>query len=42
MTPTIAPEFLARVRDPAQGYVSVPFASDVELAMRMAPSPKRA
>jgi predicted O-methyltransferase YrrM len=32
-----SPEFLARVRDPAKGYVSVPFASDVELAMRSGP-----
>jgi hypothetical protein len=29
------PEYLARVRDPAQGYVSVPFANDVELSMRI-------
>lgn len=28
------PEFLAYVRDPANGYVSVPFAADVELFMR--------
>lgn len=29
-----SPEFLARVRDSAGGYVSVAFASDVELAMK--------
>lgn len=29
------PEYLARVRDPANGYVSVPFAEDVQLSMRM-------
>jgi predicted O-methyltransferase YrrM len=28
-------EYLARVRDPAGGYVSVPFAKDVELSMRL-------
>jgi len=28
------PEFLASVRNPASGYVSVPFAEDVELFMR--------
>lgn len=27
-------EYLARVRDPASGYVSVPFAGDVELSMK--------
>lgn len=31
-----SPEYLARVRDPAAGYVSVPFASDVELSMKLA------
>jgi predicted O-methyltransferase YrrM len=29
------PEYLARVRSPANGYLSVPFASDVELSMRL-------
>lgn len=28
------PDYLARVRDPAQGYLSVTFAGDVELSMR--------
>ncbi len=28
-------EYLARMRDPAGGYVSVPFANDVELSMRV-------
>lgn len=30
------PEYLARVRDRTQGYISVPFAADVELSMRAA------
>jgi predicted O-methyltransferase YrrM len=30
-----SPEYLARVRDPAGGYISVPFANDVELSMRV-------
>lgn len=30
-----SPEYLARVRSPAQGYLSVPFAEDVELSMRL-------
>ncbi len=30
-----SPEYLARVRSPAQGYLSVPFADDVELSMRL-------
>lgn len=30
-----APDYLARVRSAACGYVSVPFASDVELSMRL-------
>jgi predicted O-methyltransferase YrrM len=30
------PEYLARVRDPARGYLSVPFTGDVELSMRLA------
>jgi predicted O-methyltransferase YrrM len=29
------PEYLARVRSPASGYVSVPFGDDVELSMRL-------
>jgi predicted O-methyltransferase YrrM len=29
------PEHLARVRDPSSGYLSVPFADDVELSMRL-------
>ena len=30
-----SPEYLERVRSPAQGYLSVPFADDVELSMRL-------
>jgi predicted O-methyltransferase YrrM len=30
-----APDYLARVRSPANGYLSVPFADDVELSMRL-------
>jgi predicted O-methyltransferase YrrM len=30
-----SPEYLARVRDGASGYMSVPFAGDVELSMRL-------
>jgi predicted O-methyltransferase YrrM len=30
-----SPDYVARVRDPAQGYISVPFADDVEVSMRM-------
>jgi predicted O-methyltransferase YrrM len=30
-----SPEYLARVRSPAQGYMSIPFAEDVELSMRL-------
>ena len=30
-----SPEYLARVRDPDCGYVSVPFAGDVELSMKL-------
>jgi predicted O-methyltransferase YrrM len=30
-----SPEYLARVRSPAHGYMSVPFAEDVELSMRI-------
>jgi predicted O-methyltransferase YrrM len=29
------PEYLARVRSPANGYLSVPFSDDVELSMRI-------
>jgi predicted O-methyltransferase YrrM len=31
-----SPEYLARVRTPGSGYVSVPFAKDVELSMKAA------
>jgi predicted O-methyltransferase YrrM len=31
-----SPEYLERVRSPAHGYMSVPFAGDVELSMRVA------
>jgi predicted O-methyltransferase YrrM len=30
-----SPEYLARVRSPAKGYISTPFAEDVELSMRL-------
>jgi predicted O-methyltransferase YrrM len=30
-----APDYLARVRSPARGYMSIPFAEDVELSMRL-------
>jgi len=30
-----SPDYLARVRSPAHGYLSVPFAEDVELSMRL-------
>jgi predicted O-methyltransferase YrrM len=30
-----SPEYLARVRSPASGYMSVPFGGDVELSMRL-------
>ncbi len=30
-----SPDYLARVRSPAKGYLSVPFADDVELSMRI-------
>jgi hypothetical protein len=33
-----SPEYLARVRSTARGYLSVPFADDVELSMRGAPN----
>ena len=32
------PDYLARVRSPAGGYLSVPFAADVELSMKLGPS----
>jgi predicted O-methyltransferase YrrM len=32
------PDYLARVRSPAGGYLSVPFAADVELSMKLDPS----
>jgi len=32
------PEYLAIVRSPAGGYLSVPFAADVELSMKLGPS----
>ena len=31
----MSPDYLARVRSPASGYMSVPFAEDVELSMRI-------
>jgi len=31
----VAPDYLARVRMPAAGYLSTPFAEDVELSMRL-------
>ena len=30
-----SPEYLARVRSTANGYLSVPFGDDVELSMRL-------
>ena len=30
-----SPDYVARVRSPAQGYLSVPFVDDVELSMRL-------
>lgn len=30
-----SPDYLARVRSPANGYLSIPFAEDVELSMRI-------
>ncbi len=30
-----SPEYLAHVRSPAKGYISIPFAEDVELSMRV-------
>jgi predicted O-methyltransferase YrrM len=31
----VSPDYLARVRSPAKGYMSTPFAEDVELSMRI-------
>jgi predicted O-methyltransferase YrrM len=31
----MSPDYLKRVRSPASGYMSVPFAEDVELSMRL-------
>jgi predicted O-methyltransferase YrrM len=31
-----SPDYLTRVRSPAQGYLSLPFGDDVELSMRFA------
>jgi hypothetical protein len=31
----MSPEYLTRVRSAASGYMSVPFAKDVELSMRL-------
>jgi predicted O-methyltransferase YrrM len=31
----VSPEYLARVRSPARGYMSTPFGEDVELSMRI-------
>jgi predicted O-methyltransferase YrrM len=33
-----SPDYLARVRSPGTGYMSVPFAEDIELSMRVAAS----
>jgi predicted O-methyltransferase YrrM len=30
-----SPDYLARVRSPGKGYMSTPFAEDVELSMRI-------
>jgi predicted O-methyltransferase YrrM len=35
-----SPDYLARVRSPDQGYMSVPFAEDIELSMRVSASQK--
>ena len=35
-----SPDYLARVRSPNQGYMSVPFAEGIELSMRVAASQK--
>jgi predicted O-methyltransferase YrrM len=31
-----SPDYLARMRSPASGYLSTPFGEDVELSMRIA------
>jgi predicted O-methyltransferase YrrM len=31
----MSPDYLKRVRSPGNGYLSVPFAEDVELSMRL-------
>jgi predicted O-methyltransferase YrrM len=31
----MSPDYLKRVRSPGNGYMSVPFAEDVELSMRV-------
>jgi predicted O-methyltransferase YrrM len=31
-----SPDYLARVHSPGKGYMSVPFAEDIELSMRVA------
>jgi hypothetical protein len=31
----MSPDYLARVRSPAAGYMSTPFADDIELSMRI-------
>ena len=36
-----SPDYLARVRSPDQGYMSVPFAEDIELSMRVAADVRR-
>jgi predicted O-methyltransferase YrrM len=36
-----SPEYVARVRSAANGYLSVPFADDVELSMRLGPAAPR-
>jgi predicted O-methyltransferase YrrM len=33
-----SPDYLARVRSPANDYISVPFAEDVEVSMRLGPT----
>ena len=33
-----SPDYVTRVRSPGQGYMSVPYAEDIELSMRVATS----
>jgi hypothetical protein len=33
-----SPEYVARVRSATNGYLSIPFADDVELSMRLGPA----